>query len=75
MPSKLILQIALFAFLAVSVQPAFAGKAANYNSDEYELYDVLQTQANQRAQQQQPQTPAPPNPAPESGSTPPPPPR
>ncbi|MBP6350496.1 MAG: hypothetical protein KA392_13215 [Candidatus Obscuribacter sp.] len=75
MPSKLILQIALFAFFAVSVQPAFAGKAPANNSDEEALYNVLQTQANQRAQQQQPQTPAPPNPAPESGSTPPPPPR
>ncbi len=70
-PSKLILQIALVAYLAVSVQPAFAGKAPANNSDEEALYNVLQTQANQQSQQKQ--TPAPPNPGPDSQPSGPPP--
>ena len=74
-PSKLILQIALVAYLAVSIQPSFAAKGPPAY-DEEELEAILRAQANQRAQQQQQQTPAPPNPGPDSQpSGPPPPPR
>lgn len=64
LPRDLILLTLLAVLLTASGQPALAGKIPNNNSDEENVFNALQNQANQQAQGKQ--TPAPPNPGPDS---------